>query len=165
MGRIAILFVAIALLILPLSHQKAEAQQTAVSIYGGQYRCVANNGQMVPIYFQTIPDAAMARADPSLGYIIILNPSAMNQLNPYAAVFVFFHECAHVALPMGVGLASPYQETNADCYAIRAMRDRGMIPTLQEFQAAVSAIANSTGSMMHPPGYQRVQNMANCISY
>lgn len=73
-----------------------------------------------------------ARADyTSHGYQIALDLDFKNSLSPLGALFTVFHEFAHVALPMRVGLASPRQQRNADCYAISSMKTLGFIRSSQ----------------------------------
>ncbi|HAS8165124.1 TPA: hypothetical protein I7709_20880, partial [Vibrio vulnificus] len=82
-----------------------------ISVHGVPISCKASNGQQVPFFDD--PQSAHAatqlggaRADfvPGMGYRISLSPQFMSSLPPLGALFTVYHECAHVALPMGVGL-------------------------------------------------------------
>ncbi|HBH89091.1 hypothetical protein [Ponticaulis sp.] len=142
---------------------------SSINIAGLNFYCNANNGARVPIYFTENAwrgGGAMAGIDPYRGFYIDVSPNYLYSLNQYAAAYVFLHECAHVALPFGVGLASPSQEMNADCYAIRQMRNLRLINNPYEFNAAVSAVANMPGSPAgHLPGPARIRHLAQCISF
>jgi hypothetical protein len=145
----------------------ALAQQTTVIVHGIPLTCQASNGQQVPFFFD--PNAAAAarvmggaRADysPRYGFTIAIDPQYIAQLPRLGALFVVFHECAHVALPMGVGLLSPMQERNADCHAIRSMRQMGFINSWNDFQQAMSALFVSGGG--HGVDPARVNAMVRC---
>lgn len=146
----------------------ASAQQYVVNVFGIPISCTASNGQQVPFF--TDPQAAQAarqlggaRADysPQYGFTIALDPQFMNSLPRLGALLTLYHECAHVALPMGVGLMSPMQERNADCYAIRWMRNNGLIGSWADFEQAMSAVIVSGGG--HNIDYQRINAMSQCL--
>lgn len=146
----------------------ASAQELRITVHGIPITCTASNGQPVPFYFH--PAAAQAaramggaRADatPRYGFTIAIDPQYIQRLPRLGALLVVYHECAHVALPMGVGLMSPAQERNADCYAVRAMRAHGLINNWNDFQESMSAIVVSGGG--HRVDQARILNMANCI--
>lgn len=62
---------------------------------------------------------------------------------------------------MGVGLMSPSQERNADCYAIQAMRNHGYINSWEDFNQAMSAVIVSGGA--HFMSQQRINAIAQCL--
>lgn len=145
----------------------AKAQQYSIDIAGTPVTCTASNGQLVPIYFdQSAALAAKklggARADytPKFGYTIAMDLNFLNGLPTLGVFFTFYHECAHVALPMGVGLMSPLQEKNADCYAIKSMKYHGLIRTWSDFRQAMSAVIKSGGG--HYVDIQRIKAMSKC---
>ncbi|WCE32293.1 hypothetical protein [Vibrio sp. SCSIO 43137] len=136
-----------------------------IFVHGVPISCTASNGQQVPFFddpqsAQAAIQLGGARADfvPGMGYRISLSPQFMNSLSPLGALFTVYHECAHVALPMGVGLNSPMQERNADCYAVQMMQAHGLINNFQQFQSAMSAISKH-GVM----DINRVNAMAQCL--
>lgn len=144
------------------------AEYSVVYVHGQPVSCTASNGQQVLFYDHQ--GAAMAarqmggaRADftPQFGYTIALDPDFMNRLPRLGALFAVFHECGHVALPMGVGLASPAQERNADCYAVRTMRQYGILNSWDDFNEAMSAVVTSGGG--HAMTQQRINAMAQCV--
>ena len=150
--------------------QPAAAQATStINIAGIPFYCNSNMGTLVPIYHTETAQqggGAMAGYNNYRGFFIDVSPSYMSSINAYAAAFVFLHECAHVALPFGIGMGTFYQESNADCWAIQRMRDFGMIQNHYQFEAAISAVANSPGSPMgHLPGPQRIQNAWQCLHF
>lgn len=145
----------------------AFAQTYTVNVQGLPITCKAWNGQQVPFFSD--PNAAAAarllggaRADftPGFGYSIALDPVYMNQLSQLGALFVMFHECAHVALPMGVGMGSAMAERNADCHAVHTMKMMGFIQNWNNFAQAMSALYVSGGA--HGVDPARVNAMAGC---
>lgn len=158
----------IAMFLLVIITGSVSAQQYEVNVHGVPISCTASNGRLVPFYAdmnaaRLARQLGGARADysPKYGYTIALDLSFMNSLPPLGAFFAMYHECAHVALPMGVGLASPRQERNADCHAVRSMRAHGLIRSLNEFNEAMSAVVQSGGG--HYIDNQRIRAAANCL--
>lgn len=146
----------------------ASAQQYEVNVHGVPVTCTASNGRLVSFYAdinaaRLARQLGGARADylPGYGYAIALDLDFMNSLPPLGAFFAMYHECAHVALPMGVGLASPRQEQNADCHAVRSMRAQGLIRSLSEFNEAMTAVIQSGGG--HYIDNQRINAAASCL--
>lgn len=146
----------------------AKAQQFSIYLYGVPFTCTASNGQPVPFWLNELAAAAArpmggARADltPHAGFTIAIDPQFLESLPRLGAIFTIYHECAHVALPMGIGLMSPMQERNADCYAIQAMRAHGLINSMEEFQESVSAVQASGG--LHQITQARIDAMSRCL--
>ncbi len=135
--------------------------QFNVNVHGIPVYCTASTGQPVPFYFT---NAAMASGGghasmhPTFGASIRLAPATLNTIPPLSAVMVVFHECAHVALPMGIGLASPAQEFNADCYAIQTMANLNLVYDQATFNQAVAYVAGFSN------GQARVAAMWNCLN-
>jgi hypothetical protein len=105
-------------------------------------------GNAPTIVTPQIPDAAMNN-----GQAILLNPMVMGRLPTVLKLFVYAHECGH--------FFAGSNETGADCWAIRTGRDQGWFPP-QAFQALIAMFRNNPGSMRHPPGMIRVNNMMTC---
>ena len=163
-----ILFSAIITFSLLLGNQSV-AQQFSINISGQSFDCTANTGQLVPIF--THPQAASAAAQlggarmdvvAGFGYQMALNLQMLNNTPPRSAVLVFFHECGHAALPMGVGINSPIQERNADCWAAQQMVQFGYIQNEQHFQEAVQYVIQIGG--MNGITQSRINYMRQCIS-
>jgi hypothetical protein len=93
--------------------QPAAAQATStINIAGIPFYCNSNMGTLVPIYHTETAQqggGAMAGFNNYRGFFIDVSPSYMSSINAYAAAFVFLHECAHVALPFGIGMGTFYQ--------------------------------------------------------
>ena len=85
---------------------------------------------------------------------IILNPALFNY-PPVNQVFVYAHECGHQVVGSN--------ETAADCWAIKTMRNQGLLPP-QLTPAVAQMFANSPGDWTHAPGPIRIQNMATCYN-
>ncbi len=145
----------------------AVAQSHYLNFNGIPLNCTTANGRPVQIF--TSPSAARfasqhgggyALNSPRYGPLILLDLRLLNRIPYRAALLVFYHECAHLALPFGVGLGSASQERNADCFAIRALRDHGVIRTWGDFDSAVSYAA----SMRHSLTNSRIEAMARCVS-
>lgn len=147
---------------------KVFAEYPIIYMHGKPVSCTASNGQTVLFYdnpaaAQAARQMGGARADftQQFGYTIALDPSFMNSLPFLGAIFSAYHECAHVALPMGVGLGSPSQERNADCYAAQAMKAHGYIKSWKDFNEAMSAIIVSGGG--HAMSAQRINAIKQCL--
>lgn len=140
---------------------------TSVKVYGVPLSCTSSIGNLVPL---KVTDDAIAKGgggyasiDPLKGASILLSPSYLEKLPRVAAFFLFYHECAHVALPFGIGLASVSQEGNADCYAVREMRKAGLINSWRTFAEAVDGIKKLPGDASHIPGPERISAAASCV--
>ncbi len=162
MLRLAAILIALAL------SSSAFAQSFSINIHGIPFNCTAHNGQSVPVFTDPASAAAAAplggaRADwvPGAGYRISLNVAMLNNAPPRAAVMVFYHECGHVALPPGVGLNSPMQERNADCWAIENMVYDGFIRNMADFQEAVQYVLLIGG--MNGFTNSRITAMQHCL--
>lgn len=127
------------------------------TIGGVPVYCTSASGQPVAtVVDPSLPD--VGRAVPGAPPIIVLNPAVLSQLSPRMQLFWYAHECAHHRL----GPAN--SEINADCWAIKLMRNQGLLrrQDLPELQAQ---IAGTPGSMWgHLPGPQRAQLFANCFA-
>ena len=146
----------------------AQAQSYEINIHGTPYSCTAFNGQPVPIY--TDPNAAEAaqqlggaRVDlsPGFGYTMALHTGMLSATPPRSAVFVFFHECGHAALPPHLGLQGPNAQFNADCWAIQQMVAWGLVQNWWEFEEAVAYLRQI--GWLHGITQARIQYMQTCI--
>ncbi|WP_156338079.1 hypothetical protein [Pseudomonas sp. MIACH] len=107
------------------------------------------NCRMYPTIVTTsIPDSAMFN-----GQAILLNPAVIGGLPTPLKLYVYAHECAH-----GMGYIN---ESQADCVAIKTGRNQGWFPP-QAFNDLIVMFQNNPGSLRHPPGPVRVQNMYQC---
>ncbi len=126
-------------------------------IAGVPLYCTSYGGQ--PVAFVPNPTLNdVGRALPGMPPRIELNPLVLAQLSPKMQLFWYGHECAHHVL----GPAN--SESNADCWAIKTMRNQGLlqqseIPQLQQ------QIINTPGSMWgHLPGPARGGLFAACYA-
>jgi len=156
------------LMTLGMTDRSAHAQQSynEITIHGVPISCTADGGKRVPLI---ISDEAKkwgggyAHTGPVKGPTLMLSPTYLNTLPRLAAFNLFYHECAHLALPMGVGLQNPEQESKADCYAVKEMRKHGLISSWEEFTEATAYLRTlkATGKR-HRPGPERVEQAAQC---
>jgi hypothetical protein len=119
-----------------------------------------------PVFLISNPnlqDVGMATLGPSGEPVMILNPIIMNSLAPELQLFWYAHECAHHALGH-VANRTPFNEAEADCWAVVTGRDQGWFPP-QAFQGLISILGNNPGSAWgHLPGPKRIRNMMRCYS-
>lgn len=125
-------------------------------------QCISHFGEPVPIFQDyNLPNVGMASRDGFGRPFIVVNPHVLNQFPYLAQRFWFYHECAHHALPPNMN-----NETNADCFAVRNMRDVGELRNLAAVQDMLGSISQLPGSAWgHLPGPSRARNMLNCIQW
>lgn len=124
--------------------------------------CFSYAGEQVPYLFDfNLSDVGMASRDHLGRPFIIINPGILSQFPQLAQSFWFYHECAHHALPLAMN-----NETNADCYAVRHMRNTGQIDSPADVNDMLLAISQLPGSYWgHLPGPARAQNLWACINF
>lgn len=159
-------FFLIVLLIFQTLPTPSTAQSYQIAPYGLPMDCKSASGERVAFYFT---DSAMSSGGGYATYyngqpVIYLSPSFLQKLPRLAGYFLIFHECAHHALPFGVGLGAPRtQETASDCFAAGQMVELGIVSNWSEFREAMTQLAAFPGSSQgHPPGPIRVANAARC---
>ncbi len=104
----------------------------------------------------------MARVEGDGTPVIYLNPHALNGWHPVVHQFWYMHECAHHALGH-TATWSPLNETEADCWAIRSLRDQGFL-NVGNMQFVVMALRSSQASPFgHLPGPMRVSAAIACF--
>lgn len=159
--------VSVALLNLPFATAQSGPPQYQIYVSNVPLSCSSHYGEPVPIYVDdsVYQNIGIAARNPMNGApYIIISPSFLNQVTYQAAVFWFYHECAHHALAIGVGSQSQGAEVNADCYAIRAMRNHGLVRNQYDFDAIISSIVGMPGTQQHLPGPYRAQHLWNCLN-
>lgn len=137
----------------------------SVVIAGEPFFCISTDGNQVPVFLDDSVYNIIGRATPGYqrgGAEIHVSPTRLGEMPPRAALFWFYHECGHAALPRGVGSFSQMAEVNADCFAIRSMVSQGFIRSWRDFQEVVSTVVGLAGTSSHLPGPQRAQLLANC---
>jgi len=101
----------------------------------------------------------VGRAIPGYPPIIELNPNILAQLTPKMQLFWYAHECAHHVL------GPQNSEVNADCWAIKTLRNQGFI-LYNDIAQLQQQIVNTPGSVWgHLPGGQRATLFLNCFLY
>lgn len=129
---------------------------------GAQSFCTSYMGEPVPYFADfNLPDVGRAARDQFGRPFIVMNPGILSRLPRLVQSFWLYHECAHHALPPGMS-----NEVNADCYAVRHLRNTGQINSPAELNDLLLLISQLSGSPFgHLPGPARAQNLWNCISF
>jgi hypothetical protein len=124
--------------------------------------CRSFNGTPVPyIANPSLNNVGVAHTTYNGQPIIQINPNVVGQLPEYVRQFWYAHECAHHALhPM------QNSEISADCYAIKALRNLGIINHPQQIVSLLTYISTMPGNIQtgHLPGPARAQNINNCFN-
>lgn len=96
--------------------------------------------------------------------VILLNPNILRRFRPITRTFWFYHECAHHALGHSLGFRPMSRERDADCWAIRQMRRRGLLTaaSLRTIQRDLSRL-NGDG-YLYLPGPQRAAYVRSCAN-
>lgn len=158
-----IIFVGLVALALALAPQPARAQNVSYSIYVGgvSLYCRSYFGEPVAIMVDHAADGSIGVASRSFNGqpYMVLGPGYLNRVPALAAQFWFLHECAHHALPPNMN-----NEPNADCFAVRNLRDLGLVWDLYQLQGMLQSIYVLPGSHSHLPGPARAQHIYNCLN-
>lgn len=95
--------------------------------------------------------------------VILMDPSHLVRLPGKLQLFFFGHECAHHVLGHTYVLR-PGVESEADCWAAKDGRDRGLF-TRDEVQSWAPWFAQSRGSTVsgHLPGPERAKHILQCF--
>lgn len=95
--------------------------------------------------------------------VIMMDPSHLVRLPGKLQLFFFGHECAHHVLGHTYVLR-PNVESEADCWAAKDGRDRGLF-TRDEVQSWAPWFAQSRGSTVsgHLPGPERAKHILQCF--
>lgn len=95
--------------------------------------------------------------------IIMMDPHYLNPLPSKLQLFFFGHECAHHVLGH-VYVVTPTSEMEADCWAAKDGRDRGLF-TRDDVQSWGPWFAKSRGSKEfgHLPGPERAAYLLTCF--
>lgn len=90
---------------------------------------------------------------------IIINPAKMRFFSRGHQKFIYWHECAHVVL--GHSGATLAQEKEADCFAIRVLKNRERL-TPVESEQIMREISRLPGDWAHLPGPSRAAYLHRC---
>ncbi|MFT4978274.1 MAG: hypothetical protein ACI8S6_004182 [Myxococcota bacterium] len=160
-----ILFKAIIASVMMMS-LSAQAQVTgpmySVNVGGIPLNCRSFAGEPVAIFLNPgLNNIGVASRHNSGAPIIEINPNVINRYSSIVAQWWFAHECAHHAMTPAMN-----SENNADCFAIRQLRQFGLLqnPTqLQTFYYELSSLPGSSSG--HLPGPARVEHITRCALY
>lgn len=148
-------------------HIAASAQPSgpvySINVRGIQMNCTSYASEPVELYFdQSLANVGIATRRYGGRPIIVFNPNVTRQFSDLVTQWWFAHECAHHALPPNLN-----NESNADCFAIRQMRQYGFLRNPNQLATFYYELGNLPGSAAsgHLPGPQRAQNIANCALY
>lgn len=128
----------------------------SVNIGGTPMYCTAASGQNVAIYIDPSVNNYIGRASNNGYPIIQLGPGFFNYVPGFVGQFWFLHECAHHVVGSN--------EAASDCFAIRNMRNLGLIYNRNQIQILLNQISQMSGSYVHLPGPARAQNIYNCLN-
>ncbi|GAB2191081.1 hypothetical protein [Sessilibacter sp. MAH2] len=137
---------------------------TNPSVRGASMPCTSFAGELVPFVanYATpgIGNPGMAARTYNGQPYIYINPNVTDPLPDLIVQFWFAHECAHHALPPHLN-----SEINADCFAVRNLRNIGLVNNAQQVQWMFEYLSGLPGSMMgHLPGPARAQNIYQCLN-
>lgn len=91
---------------------------------------------------------------------IVANPIVTKQLPDLIVHFLFAHECAHHALSPNLN-----SEPNADCYAIKKLRDLGLVHDRRQLDELLQLISRLPGSEQgHLFGPNRAAHIYACLN-
>lgn len=153
--RASIVLFAAVLFVVPANVESSQWNPYSPIIAGVPVYCTSFQGQ--PVAF--VPNPALpdvGRALPGLPPTIELNPNVLVKLTPKMQLFWYGHECGHHVL----GPAN--SESGADCWAIKTMRNQGLLAPHEVPQLQMQ-IAGTPGSMWgHLPGPARAGLLDAC---
>jgi len=132
------------------------------TIAGQELFCQDFRGRsVVNMHVANLGDVGYARVINTVPYIL-LDPEQLRRLPPKLQLFFYSHECAHHQLGHWFN-PTPQSEREADCWAIKTNRDKGLF-TRYEVKRFAPWFANSNGSRWgHLPGPERVKHMLKCF--
>lgn len=135
---------------------------SATSALAQPLPCSSFQGIPVPyIADPTLNNVGVAHRMQNGQPIIVINPNVVSPLPEYVRQFWYAHECAHHAFHPAYN-----SEMNADCYAIKAIRNIGIISNHHQVGVLLNYISTLPGNIMtgHLPGPARAQNLYACFA-
>jgi hypothetical protein len=143
--------------ILPsISNAQIQGPFPSINIGGANMYCTTALGQSAAIYIDPHVNQYIGRASHNGYPTIQLGPGFFNSVPGFVGQFWFLHECAHHVVGS--------DEAAADCFAIRNMRNLGLIAHSQQVQILLNQISQMPGSFVHLPGSLRAQNIFQCLN-
>ncbi|WP_034733073.1 hypothetical protein [Bacteriovorax sp. Seq25_V] len=145
------------------------------ALYGAEYstytRCSdPRTGEQVRVVNDSrLDNIGYAQMGPRGYAVIVWNPTFANALHPLLASFFAHHECAHIQLFHSLRVNKPYwtqsKEQEADCDAVGAMIDKGILSGYDDYQFEILKRELSKlqphSTHTHYAGYIRAYNLTN----
>ena len=128
----------------------------SVNIGGINMFCTTAQGKNAAIYIDPSVNQFIGRASHNGYPMIQLGPDFFNSVPSIVGQFWFLHECAHHVVGGN--------EAASDCYAIRNMRNLGLIAHPRQVEILLNQISQMQGSFTHLPGPARAQNIFQCLN-
>lgn len=145
------------MIIMPtISNAQVQGPLYSVNIGGANMFCTTAQGQRAAIFIDPSVNQFIGRASHNGYPVIQLGPSFFNSVPGAVGQFWFLHECAHHV----VGGS----EAGSDCFAIRNMRNLGLITHPQQVNVLLNQVSQMQGSFTHLPGPHRAQNIHQCLN-
>jgi hypothetical protein len=160
--RIAILLLMAAAAVVVHPAIAANGTETVFPLIEPTNECRDIRGmQVMTLNFERLGDvgrATLIRGVPT----IIMNPLRLATLPPKLQTFFYAHECGHHVLGHALHpMAS--SENEADCWAIKTGRDRGLFAR-QDIEGFAPWLAASRGTLAgHLPGPERLRHLLACF--
>lgn len=125
----------------------------------------------LPVFEGYDPQTATARTDQHGNQYIHIDPRAINNWT-MSKLFILAHECAHHLLRHTSSLGklerfhggTAKQELEADCWAAQKLFSIGYDTEISKTILEQANKGHFSGSH-YPSGYQRAQNILNCVGY
>jgi hypothetical protein len=96
--------------------------------------------------------------------VILFNPIVLRRFQPITRVFWYYHECAHHALGHSLGNRPISRERDADCWAIRQMRRRGLLTAARLGTIQRDLYPLNGDGVLYLPGPQRAAYIGYCAT-
>ena len=141
----------------------AERREVIRELAGTAVSCRDAYGQPVhAVLVANLGDVARAR-NLFKTPVIMMDPGHLNPLPAKLQLFFYGHECAHHVLGH-VYVMKPTAEVEADCWAIKDGRDRGLF-SRSEVESWAPWFAKSRGNPIsgHLPGPERAKHLIACF--
>ncbi|WP_299010836.1 hypothetical protein [uncultured Shewanella sp.] len=139
----------------PLSHGQIIGPLTSVNIGGVNMYCTSAQGQRVALFIDPSVNQYIGIASSNGFPTIRLGPGFFNSVPSSVGQFWFLHECAHHVVGAN--------EAHSDCFAIKNMRNIGLITHPNQVHMLLTQISQMPGSNVHLPGPARSRNIYSCL--
>lgn len=96
--------------------------------------------------------------------VMLFNPVIMRRFQPATRTFWFYHECAHHVLGHSLGHRPISRERDADCWAIRQMKRRGLLTAAKLSTIKRDLYSLNGDGYLYLPGPQRAAHVGYCAT-